>query len=111
MDEDSEMTRGSSHHKEWLLTCFSFCFEGSADKKDLLSGDSKYGSKLLGTFTIVPHKKIEYVVYGDLILIYPKSYSTYLRGIITTVHSAYALFGCAVVYSPRSPQIPCNSPY
>ena len=29
---------------------------------------------------IVPLKKIGYRVYGDLIIIYPKPYSIYLRG-------------------------------
>ena len=31
---------------------------------------------------IVPLKWIEYGVYGDLIIIYPKPYSIYLRGTI-----------------------------
>ena len=31
---------------------------------------------------IVPLKQIDYGVYGDLILIYPKPYSIYLRGTI-----------------------------
>ena len=32
--------------------------------------------------SIVPLKYIEYGVYGDLIIIYPKPYSIYLRGTI-----------------------------
>ena len=31
---------------------------------------------------IVPLKQMEYRVYGDLIMIYPKPYSIYLRGTI-----------------------------
>ena len=31
---------------------------------------------------IVPLKKIEYGVYGDLLVLYPKPYSIYLRGTI-----------------------------
>ena len=31
---------------------------------------------------IVPVKQIEYGVYGDLIILYPKPYSIYLRGTI-----------------------------
>ena len=32
---------------------------------------------------IVPRKHIEYWVYGDLIIIYPKPYSIYVRGTVT----------------------------
>ena len=35
---------------------------------------------------IVPLKQIEYWVYGDLIIVYPKPYSIYLRG-TTTINS------------------------
>ena len=31
---------------------------------------------------IVPLKSIEYGVYGDLVIIYPKPYSVYLQGIL-----------------------------
>ena len=37
------------------------------------------------TFFIFPLKKIEYGVYGELIIIYPKPYSIYLRGTIGTL--------------------------
>ena len=37
---------------------------------------------------IVPLKWIEYGVYGDLIIVYPKPYSVYLRGTITAWLSA-----------------------
>ena len=33
--------------------------------------------------SIVPLKWIEYGVYGDLVIMYPKPYSIYLRGTIT----------------------------
>ena len=36
---------------------------------------------------IVPLKQIEYGVYADLIVIYPKPYSIYLRGTIISNHN------------------------
>ena len=41
---------------------------------------------------IVPLKQIEYGVYGDFIIIYPKPYSIYLRGTIELQSTALQSF-------------------
>ena len=43
--------------------------------------------------TIVPLKYIEYMVYRDLITIYPKPYSIYLRGTILRHVGSIAVLG------------------
>ena len=54
---------------------------------------------------IVPRKQIECGVYGDLVIIYPKPYSIYLRGTIAPCAEQSA----RAIPSPQEifPELPC----
>ena len=56
-------------------TCFTVALAAS-------DWQAERESSKVGPGPIVPLKQIEYGVYGDLIIIYPKPYSIYLRGTI-----------------------------
>ena len=67
-------TQASCPHRTQTLR-----LEKAADDEDARQGT---GSRAQGLGFIAPLKWIDYGVYGDLIMIYPKSCSTYLRGTI-----------------------------